>query len=126
MIIVLFSLSKYSIESKEKSMEYFALNYFCCFHCKVSNYQLAIGGEKGKKRFCNGNSFICCEVYECKMTSLLVIFSKTSTLQSTHKLFSSDDWNFGAHEGNPIEISSTCTIFSACGIFLECLESDSK
>lgn len=74
----------------------------------------------------NGNSFICCGVYECEMTSPLAIFSKASTLQSTHKLFSGEDWNSGAHEGSPIEISSTCTIFSACGIFLECLESDSK
>jgi Na+-transporting NADH:ubiquinone oxidoreductase subunit NqrA len=30
----------------------------------------------------NGNSFICCGVYECEMTSPLAIFSKASTFKA--------------------------------------------
>ncbi len=59
------------------------------------------------------NSFVGFRVYKRKVAPFLTVFRKTSTFQGPYEFFSSNDWNFRAHQGRPIEISSTCTNFSA-------------
>ncbi len=74
----------------------------------------------------NSDCFIDPGVNEGKMASFLTVFGKSSFFKSAYELFSCNNRNFRAHEGKPIEISSTWTNFSCCGISLRCLERDAR
>ena len=59
----------------------------------------------------------------------LEVWKKADELREKKRFYEiarGNNRNLWTHEGIPIEIPSTCTSFSDCGIFLECLESDSK
>ena len=71
-------------------------------------------------------SLVCSLIDQSEMSSFLPVFFKASALQSTDQFFRFDYRKFRVHLGMPMQISSTWTIFSAWGIFLERLESDSK
>lgn len=61
----------------------------------------------------NGNGLAGFSVYKRKMTALLTVFRKAGAFQGPYEFLGGNDWDFGAHQGRPIEISSTCTDFSA-------------